>query len=243
MTDIKKMIPSWLVNPLRRLRDLLLDPYAVKSYSQEGEDMVLQRIFSEKNQGFFVDVGAHHPRRFSNTCLFYRRGWHGINIEPNPESIALFRRERNRDVNLQMGVSDHLGSMKYYLFNDPALNSFDRDLANFRAASTHYKIVGHQDIPVDRLDNILKKYLPNGVKIDFLSIDAEGLDIKVLQSNDWSMFRPSCVLVESLKTSIESAMQGEIYRFMKSRGYRLFAKTYNTLFFVETTEGDEGKII
>ena len=130
--------------------------------------------------------------------------------------------------------------MEYYSFNDPALNSFDGNLAEFRTASTPYKIVGHQEIPVDRLDNILKKYLPNGVKIDFLSIDAEGLDMRVLRSNDWSMFRPSCVLVESLKTSIESAMQEEIFRFMKSHGYRLFAKTYNTLFFLETTEV-EGK--
>ena len=45
---------------------------AMKSYSQEGEDMILRRIFVNSNSGFYVDVGAFHPTRFSNTYLFYK---------------------------------------------------------------------------------------------------------------------------------------------------------------------------
>ena len=132
-----------------------------------------------------------------------------------------------------MGISDRTGTLTYYLFDDPALNSFDRELAKSRVASTPYRIVGTLEIPVERLDAILKQYLPKDVKIDFLSIDVEGLDIAVLRSNDWNSFRAECVLVESLEMSLENAMQGEIFLFMKSNGYDLFAKTYNTLIFRE----------
>ena len=57
------------------------------SFSQEGEDLVLARIFEGKKNGFYVDIGAHHPTRFSNTHYFYRRGWSGINIDAMPGSM------------------------------------------------------------------------------------------------------------------------------------------------------------
>ena len=31
-------------------------------------------FLDNKKEGFFVDVGAHHPIRFSNTFLFYKKG-------------------------------------------------------------------------------------------------------------------------------------------------------------------------
>lgn len=48
---------------------------ATRPYSQEGEDMILSYIFTQKDTtGFYVDVGAHHPKRFSNTYFFYEKG-------------------------------------------------------------------------------------------------------------------------------------------------------------------------
>lgn len=228
-----RLTPARLRPLLTRLRDRVFDIYAMKYYSQEGEDIVLKRIFAEKEHGFYVDVGAHHPRRFSNTYLFYCRGWKGINIEPNPDCTEAFKLERKRDINLQLGISDYAGTLTYYVFNDPALNSFDPDLTAARVASTPFRVVGKKEIEVERLEVILKKYLPIGQKIDFLTIDVEGLDMKVLHSNDWSVFRPRYVLVELLETSLENAMQGEIYSFMKACSYELYAKTYNTLIFRE----------
>ncbi len=49
-----------------------------KSYSQDGEDMVMRALFEhlpKGYRGFFVDVGAHHPVRFSNTYHFYKKGF------------------------------------------------------------------------------------------------------------------------------------------------------------------------
>ncbi len=228
---ILKYLPAWIKSFLLRLQAMSLDEYANRYYSQEGEDIILQRIFFGKLRGFYVDVGAHHPRRFSNTYVFYRRGWNGINIEPNPNIIKLFRKERKRDINLQLGINSRENVLTYYLFDDPALNTFDADLAAQRKATTSYRVVETKQIPVQRLDVILKNHLPPGTEIDFLSIDVEGLDMAVLQSNDWDVYRPTCVLVESIGTSVEQAMAGEIFKFMHSQNYELYAKAYNTLIF------------
>lgn len=193
--------------------------------------MILQRIFEGKKRGFYVDVGAHHPRRFSNTCLLYRKGWNGINIEPNPDAALAFQKERTKDINLQTGISDSEGALTYYLFTDPALNSFDKELVDWTTQNTKYKVVATKQIAVQRLETVLRKHVPPRVDIDLLSIDVEGLDMSVLRSNDWDTFRPTVVLVESLETSLEEVLVSEVYLFMRDRGYYLYAKTVNTLIF------------
>ena len=209
------------------------DRNAAKSYSQEGEDRVLMRIFDERRKGFFVDIGAHHPRRFSNTWLLYERGWNGINVEPNPAAIDLFRRERPRDINLQVGISDEPGTLTYIEFDDPALNTFDAELAAQRERTTRYRVVNRIGVPVRTLCDLLGTHLPAGQHIDFLTVDVEGYDLKVVQSNDWTKFRPAYVLVESLDSSLTSVGDIPINRFLVGQGYILFAKTVNTLFYRE----------
>jgi len=76
------------------------------SYSQEGEDLILERFFEGMNTGFYVDVGAFHPKRFSNTYIFYKKGWHGINIDARPGSMKLFNFVRPRDINLEIPISN-----------------------------------------------------------------------------------------------------------------------------------------
>ncbi len=222
---------SLLIKPLLNLREYLFDTNASKSYAQEGEDLILRRIFGDRADGFYVDVGAHHPTRFSNTYIFYKAGWSGINIEPNPAVQSLFLSRRPRDITLGFGVNDRAAILRYYEFNDSALNTFDEALMEWRLKNTPYKVIGYLEVPVERLDTLLSLALPQGQKIDFLSIDVEGLDLNVLKSNDWQRFRPKCVLIEELQSSIEEAMLSESCIFLQSHGYEMFAKTFNSLIF------------
>lgn len=78
----------------------------------------------QKNyKGFYVDIGAHHPFRFSNTAIFYKKGWRGINVEPTPEYYQKFKRYRSKDININIGVSDSNTKLTFYKFDEPALNS------------------------------------------------------------------------------------------------------------------------
>ena len=227
----KKVLPPYLVRLIREFRINYCDSSAIKSYSQEGEDLILLRILGYKRSGFYVDVGAHHPKRFSNTYLFYKLGWRGINIDPTPGSMKLFNKFRPRDINLEVGVSDSPGFLKFYMFNEPALNTFDEELARERDGKNRYRIVKVEKVKLDTLENILDKHLPKNTEIDFLSVDVEGLDFQVLKSNNWDKYKPKVVIVEILRKPLEELLDDEITLFMRKNGYKLFAKTLNSVFF------------
>ncbi|MCS6289238.1 MAG: FkbM family methyltransferase [Nitrospira sp.] len=221
-------LTSCLYSILRTIR-----PDARWSYSQEGEDLVLNRLFENQCHGFYVDIGAHHPFRFSNTYLLSQRGWWGINVDPNPQAMQLFGRFRRRDVNLTVGIAEQIGSLRYFQFNEPALNTFDEKLARQREVRDGYQLIASTLIPVQPLRQVFEQHLPQGQAIDVLSVDAEGLDLSVIRSNDWDRFRPYCLLVETLQSSLTSLETNATHQYVSARGYGLFAKTVNTFIYLD----------
>jgi len=202
------------------------------SYAQEGEDLILSRIFEVLGvkKGFFVDVGAHHPFRFSNTYYFYKRGWTGINIDACPGTMKLFRFLRPRDITIECGVSSKEGILTYYSFNEPALNTFSEVEAQNKKSS-RYKVVNQIQIPVVTLKRILDENLPLGKKIDFMSIDVEGFDHEVICSNDWRKYQPTIIALELLNSSIEDVRLHPTAAILFEQKYKILAKTHNTYFF------------
>lgn len=222
-----------LRNFARRLRDFWCwDENRRHSWSQEGEDCVLERIFERQRDGFYVDVGAHHPTRFSNTYLFYRKGWSGINIDAKPGSMKAFQDVRPRDTNIEAGVHERSGTLDYYIFNEPALNGFSGELSAERhRAASPYRITQVIPVSVEPLHTLLSQAnCPR--EIDFLTVDTEGLDLAVLKSNNWDSYRPKVVLVEVLESSIETLGGTSISQFLSLRGYRVYAKLFNTAIFL-----------
>lgn len=209
------------------------DPSATVSYSQEGEDRILFARLGSRQPGFYVDIGAHHPRRFSNTKLFYDLGWSGINIDADHRLIEAFTIERPRDVNLAVGVGLVHGHERFHIFDEAAISTFDPELASARARTTPFKPVRNEFVEIKPLASILDEHLRPDQKITFLSVDVEGRDLDVLQSNDWDRYRPEVVLAESLLLSSLQAVETDpIYQFLSSKNYSLLAKTINTLIFV-----------
>jgi len=205
--------------------------YGVRAYSSEGEDMILKRIFDKKRNGVYIDVGAHHPFRVSNTYLLYKQNWTGINIDPMPGSKALFNKHRPKDVNLELGVSVVKQQLTYFIFNEPALNTFSPEKVQEYTQVAKYQVIAEKKIDTWPLADILDKYLTKDVAIDFLTIDAEGLDMEVLRSNNWDKYRPTYVLAESPPFEVFEADRSELFQFMQQVGYGMFAKTYYTYFF------------
>lgn len=235
----KSLIPQRILNSLLYEEVTKVhDEYRVKydhseiSYSQEGEDLILERIFAGKTNGFFVDIGAHHPKRFSNTYKFYLKGWRGINVDPMPGSMIPFNEIRQEDVNLEIGVSNEEGELEFFIFNEPALNTFNKKEAYKKHNVNGYYIERTLLIKTYLLKDILAKYLPKGQEIDFMTIDVEGNDMLVLSSNDWDVYRPKYLLVEELEANISKIIEsGEISVFLKSKNYSLVSRTFNTSIF------------
>ena len=178
-----------------------------------------------------MDVGAHHPQRFSNTFIFYKKGWRGINIDPNPDAITLFEKERPLDINCNAGISNTGEALDYYMFNEPALNTFDKKLVDEYRLQPGYTILKTILIKTERLSTLMDNFLPAHTHIDFLSVDAEGLDFEVLQSNDWTKYKPSILLIEYLDFEIHTFLNSALYSYLSSMDYAFVAKTFNTVFF------------
>ena len=202
------------------------------SFSQEGEDLVLLELLKNKQTGFYVDIGAYHPQRFSNTYLFYLMGWHGINIDAMPGSMQLFNKLRPRDINLENPISNTQENLVYFIFHEAALNTFSQPLALKRHREHNYRLRDKTFLKTVTLASVLDRCLPDGQVIDFLNIDVEGWDYQVLLSNDWEKYRPKFLLVEDLRTSLTPVIEpSAIQEFLSKQGYQLVARTSRTLFF------------
>ena len=223
---IKKYLPFKLKKILFAVNNILFSRNY--SYSQEGEDLILNRFFEKQNKGFYIDVGAHHPVRFSNTYMFYKRGWSGINIDAMPNSMKIFNLLRPRDINLEIPISLNEKKMTYYSFNDPAINGFDKNLSQSRTKD--YKLISKISLETKTLEKLLDKYLIKK-EIDFLSIDVEGLDLEVLKSTNLKKYKPKIILVEILESNFDNLKNCDLYNFLVDNDYVFLAKTINTFFF------------
>lgn len=200
-------------------------------FSQEGEDLILEEYFQGVNKGFYIDIGAYHPIRYSNTYKFYLKGWHGINIDARPGSMQIFKKVRPKDINLEIAIGNRSECLKYYMFDEPALNSFSKEISEERDRDFHFNILKTVDINLERLEVILDNFLPENTEIHFLSIDVEGLDYEVLLSNNFNKYRPKMILVETSVISEGLAFDSEINLFLNENGYSLVAKTFRTSFY------------
>lgn len=196
-------------------------------FSQGGEDAILKGIFYKKmkrgEKGFYVDVGAYHPYKYSNTHLFYLNGWKGINIDANPGSMKEFNKQRKRDINLELGISDVNGLSTFYVLDEEStMNSFStKNLQNHNMLKTVKKEV---KIKTETLENVFDRYSECFKEIDFLTIDVEGMDQKVLESNNWAKYKPKVVVVELECSDIEDVRKHESNLYLQGLNYKIVAK-------------------
>jgi FkbM family methyltransferase len=236
-----------------RVKQLLVQDYLEHTYpiafgglrhvnAQQGEDLALLRYFGNKKKGFYVDIGAFHPITYSNTQLLYEMGWSGINVEPNPDHFIFFEQLRTRDINLNMAAGTQHASLTYYLFNQPALNTFSEQHKLLWEKREGYQIVDTLPLEVTPLAEILNKHIPAGTNIDFLTIDVENWDLEVLASNDWERFRPELVLAEHQLDFLQPMGENPLVAFMYKENYSIWEICGGTILFKDnkriTKEGD-----
>jgi FkbM family methyltransferase len=149
------------------------------SWSQGGEDLALLHAIMGKKDGLFIDIGAHHPSRFSVTRHLYQLGWHGVNVDANEALISEFLKVRTRDKNICAAVGLE-ATYTFTIFEEPALSTFDSEWRN-KFISENNKVVKVVEVQGRKLREILDDFEPAN-RIDLLSIDAEGSDLQVLES-------------------------------------------------------------
>lgn len=226
----ESLLPEGVYTNLKKAYKENITHYQRDIYSEFGEDYVAAVLLGFKKNGFFVDVGAYRPKELSVTYYFYKKlNWNGLIIEPNPAAVGEFKSQRPRDIMINKGVAQNEGELTYFKFKTPTLNSFEpKSKEMFKD-----QFIESQKIKVEPLKKILEENVPEGRTIDLLNVDAEGLDIDVIQSNDWERFSPKVILIEDHKFHPEKPLESEVVQFLKSKGYVLKANCLVTLVFMK----------
>ncbi len=192
------------------------------SHSQYGEDMIVRGLFGTQRHGTFVDIGAHHPTSYSNTYHFYCSGWRGINIDAMPGSMEAFKLIRPLDTNLELCMSDVPDQdVTFYLFGKgSAINTIDPDMAAEHERTYGVPVLERKTMRTQTLAKVLEQYLTSD-NIDLLTIDVEGMDEKILRSNDWKKYRPKVVIFERHDRNLQNFLEDNLISFMVDNGYSL----------------------
>jgi len=202
-----------------------------KSYSQFNDDIFIKKFFKNKAVGTYVDIGCHHPFKLNNTYLLYKTGWNGLNIDLMRINIDLFNIWRPKDKNICSAISNKNKTASVYIPNNNILSteiSIQKNYAN--TIKVHHKNPFVQKkIKVSTFENILKKSKINLEKFDFLKIDIEGEDYKVLKNINLKKYNPTLICIEN---GIENkGNKNKISKYLKSIKYKLIFKSPINLFY------------
>jgi FkbM family methyltransferase len=198
-----------------------------KSYSQCGEDMIVDYIFRLRgiNRPSYIDIGANHPYFISNTAMFYERGCRGINVEANPQLIPVFQTARSEDTNLNVGIGDKEGELDFYIMENNTLSSFSKKECAY-LVSNGQKLLRTEKIRVTTVSAVLSDYF-NDTFPDFLSLDVEGMDFDILKSINWERHYPKVICVEAAEFSPTGSgkRRSELIDFLEGKGFYEYANT------------------
>lgn len=195
-----------------------------KTFAMDGEDIAVNLFNKKEGKGFYVDIGAHHPIQRNNTNLLFQKGWEGINIDVNEFSIDLFNFLRPNDLNILTAISDREGEIFfYYQKKFSQLNTTDKKIANEHFQGNFKERV----VKCQTIQNILDNSKYINKKIDFLNIDVEGAEMKVLKTLNFKKHDPTLICIEILGyrdlNSDEKEIQikkNEIYEFLVDKSYK-----------------------
>ena len=212
--------------------------YKKISYSFNAVDLIIDYIFKNKNNGFYLDVGSQHPISNNNTYLLFKRGWSGINIDLDKKNINLFNTARPNDINLNLAISSNVAEKKLYFYHDKSpINTLDKVVSDFQTAT----VKEIKRIKTTTLDIALQNLKFNN-KIDYMNLDVEGHEMDIFKAFDLSVYKPSIISVEFLdldmkylefkNNDLQRIVNSDLYKHLLNNKYHFVNWLLGDLIFV-----------
>ena len=200
------------------------------SYSFESEDLVITKYFQNTQNGFYVDIGSFNPVRGSNTYLLHKKGWSGINVDADLNSIRMFKILRPKDYNFNYAISssNEKEVELFYEKTSSAVKTIDIKFRNL--ILNNYKT---KKVKTSNFENIINKTKFSDRQIDFLNIDCEGSDFDVLSLIDLKKYKPKMICVEINSYTFKNIEDSNIYKLLLKNNYILFKSFINSQIFVK----------
>jgi FkbM family methyltransferase len=192
-----------------------------ESFSQCGEDLNVSFTFHHRGIGnvTYLDIGANDPIELNNTYFFYRLGYRGVLVEPNPAYGDRLKSVRPRDTTLVAGIGVTAArEADFYVLSAPALSTFSEEEAQqaVKLAPHHVTVQDVIKVPLLNINEVMDKHFKGAPT--FVSIDTEGMDLAILKTIDFARFRPKVICAETLAVGT-TRMIPETAEFMVSQGY------------------------
>lgn len=206
-------------------------------FGQWAEDVLVRKLFPpKKREGFYLDLGAYHPYKHSNTAYFWLRGWRGINVDANPNSIKLFNSVRPTDKNLWAAVipeSDYQAGIREVELRIPAAMDARSGIS---ATGTISPVLSDQRgfvsklvVPAASSRSIIDDHQVRA--IDYLNIDVEGVDEAALGDIDLAGLRPTVITIEDYSVGLQQLSRSNISRLMEAHHYEFAGRAGPTSIF------------
>ena len=208
--------------------------YQKQSYSFNGVDLIVNYIFKNKKEGFYLDIGAQHPISNNNTYILFKRGWKGINIDLDKKNIDLFKIARPDDFNLNYAISDSEKEVDLFFYHESSpINTLSKKVSNFQKANVSQV----KKIKTTTLDKVLDQ-ISLQHRIDYMNIDVEGYEEQVLKGFNINKFKPYVISIEYLDLEMNKLelTNNDINNLLNSNLYQFFIK--NNYYFVNWLHGD-----
>ena len=200
-----------------------------KTYSQYGEEAIIDSFFKGKRRGYCVDVGAADGVLYSNSrYLIETLAWSALLIEPHPaffQSLLDLYKDNSKVRLENVAVYSDSGEMPFYLYGRDYRAQVSTLSETFRERVCNIHGDRYEAEPVTVQVTTLENILKGTERVDFLSIDCEGVDMEVLRSNDWINNKPAMVCVE------HSMPKQELDDFMIKADYSLYQRTIGNSFY------------
>jgi len=212
-----------------------------KSYSQKGEDILIDAFFERRSKGYYLDIGCYHPKWISNTHILHQRGWHGTAIDIDQYKLELFKSLRKNSVNIMnkaiVGRPTKESSVAtVYRFRNRLgwsdIDTLDKKLADYKAKNGwgEYEI---EEVSVLYINDLLAT-LPH---VNFLNIDVEGLDDEIIKAIDLDKYKIDLILFED---NANFGGSKSIKDKLKKNGYEhLFTSGGSVCFYLSSNTGSD----
>jgi hypothetical protein len=222
-------------------KKIYYEKYSKKSYSISNVDLIIDRLFSKIEKGVYLDVGCNHPIKFNNTYLLHKKGWSGINIDLDKDSIDQFNKLRKKDTNIKALVTtfDEEEKDLYFYHNRSAINTISKSLADKRKKK-HKEI---RKVKGLSLNSVIENSKYKDSKINLLSIDIENYEYEALKDFNFEKYNIDVIVTEITDTtindletynqSLDFILKSNLYKLLTKKNYKLVNWVNADLVFVK----------
>ena len=169
-------------------------------YTQQLEQDVILNYFESKEHGILLDIGANDGETFSNSRALILNGWTGALVEPDPQPLYALEKLYYHNPSIQIidNAIDNYNEKIMMHCSGTHLNMGDMGLLSTINEKEKERWHGETftEVEVDVIDFKTLLDITKFTTIDFISIDAEGSDYRILEQIDLKALNCQMVCVE-----------------------------------------------